>query len=148
MPVWIRPSVHAGHTLHAASWARPLTQGATPCPATQEGGATQRRGRRVASEQPERETTWTAALPCDSGSLFAWKRQMETPSVLRRRKVEGLCHQQLPGWAGEPPSWRDNETLQPLGQCFRANDPLPKKLSDWPVSHHPTESPHCRGQNL
>ena len=55
MPVWVWSSVHAGHSLHVASWARSLAQGATPAPCLEKKGA-QRRGRRVAREQLERET--------------------------------------------------------------------------------------------
>lgn len=73
LPVWVWSSMHASHSLHVASWARPLEQGATPgtLPSSR-GRGTQRSGHRVAHEQPEGErvTAWLAALSCDTGSSF------------------------------------------------------------------------------
>ena len=55
IPVWVWSSVRASHSLHVASWARSLAQGATPAPCPEKQGA-QRRGHRVAREQLESDS--------------------------------------------------------------------------------------------
>lgn len=81
---------------------------------------------------------WMAALACDAGSLVCWDEMDGDALSSEAWEGEGLCNQWLPDWAREPSSPGAYVRLSSL------REPLPKKLCDWPASHHPVQSPPTR----